>query len=68
MTAREYAKECGIEIVGKLTKKVNENKEFDLLKGEMIIKKTVYWIDEVGNELSKENGKWCLVTPDGTVY
>ena len=68
MTAREYAKECGIELVGKLTKKVSTFEKFDYSNGEMVTEKSVYWIDEVGNELSKENGNWCLVTPDGTVY
>lgn len=68
MTAREYAKECGVELVGKLTKKVDEHEEFNYYKGEFEIKKTVYWIDEVGNELSKENGIWCLTTADGDVY
>ena len=29
MTAREYAKECGVELVGKLSKKVSKWKEFD---------------------------------------
>ena len=68
MTAREYAKECGIELIGKLTKKVFETEKFNYLEGKMITEKTIYWIDEIGNELNKENGMWCLVTPDGTVY
>lgn len=69
MTAREYAKECGIELVGKLTKKVIAHERFDLLKGEMVTKKDTYWIDEAGNELEKgKNGNWCLTTADGTVY
>ena len=49
MTAREYAKECGIELVGKLTKKVFENNKFNYFKGEMEVEKVVYWIDEAGN-------------------
>ena len=69
MTAREYAKECGVELVGKLTKKVIENNKFNYFKGEMEIEKVVYWIDEAGNEISgnKKNG-WCLTTADGEVY
>ena len=69
MTAREYAKECGIELVGKLTKKVFETEKFDYWKGEMITEKTVYWIDEIGNEISgSKKAGWCLTTADGTVY
>lgn len=69
MTAREYAKECGIELIGKLTKKVFENNKFNYFKGEMEVEKIVYWIDEAGNEISgsKKNG-WCLITADGEVY
>lgn len=69
MTAREYAKECGIELVGKLTKKVNTYEDFDYGKGEMVIKKDIYWADEVGNTLTKgKKGGWCLITVDDDVY
>ena len=68
MTAREYAKECGIELVGKLTKKVFTQEKFNYYKGEMEVEKKVYYVDEAGNELDKEKGAWCLTTADGTVY
>lgn len=68
MTAREYAKERGIEVIGKLTKKVQEFKKFDYFKGEMVVEKNIYWVDEAGNEFSKENGVWCIVDAEGTVY
>lgn len=69
MTAREYAKECGVELIGKLTKKVASYEKFNYFKGEMETEKIVYWMDEAGNELSgnKKDG-WCLTTADGTVY
>ena len=68
MTAREYAKKCGVELVGKLTKKVDTYKEFDYYKGEFVIKKTVYYEDEIGNQLNGAKGHWCLITVDGDVY
>lgn len=69
MTAREYAMECGIEIVGKLTKKVDKTEKFNYYKGEMEIVSTVYYEDEAGTTISgsKKSG-WCLVTADGAVY
>lgn len=68
MTGREYAKECGIELVGKLQKKVFTQEKFNYYKGEMEVKKIVYYVDEAGNELNKEKGGWCLTTADGTAY
>lgn len=69
MTARQYAAECGVELVGKLTKKTSTSREWDWGKGEEVEKKTTYYIDEAGNNLIKgKNGGWCLVTADGTVY
>lgn len=68
MTAREYAEECGIKLVGKLTKKVTKREKFNFIKGEMEIISTVYYTDEAGNEItgSKKDG-WCLTTADGEV-
>lgn len=69
MTAREYAKECGIELVGKLTRKIDITTEWSWSKCEEVEKKTVYWVDEVGNTLTgNKGGGWCLATPDGEVY
>jgi len=68
MTAREYARDCGVELIGKLTKKVITNEKFDWAKGEMVEEKIVFWIDEAGNEIhgNKKSG-WCLITADGGV-
>lgn len=63
MSIREYAKENGFEIVGKLTKKVDKVEKFNYAKGEMETKSTVYWVDEAGNTYTKD----CIVTADGAV-
>lgn len=63
MTIREYAKENGFEIVGKLTRKVHKVEKFSWEKGEMETVSTIYWVDEAGNEYSKN----CIVTADGAV-
>lgn len=68
MTARQYAKECGVEIVGKLTKKVNVSKKFDYLKGEFAEERYVYYIDEAGTSITKGKGGWVISTADGEVY
>lgn len=68
MTARQYAESFGVELVGKLTRKVAESKEYDYVKDVFKTVKTVYWTDEVGNELmSCGKGKWVLITADGGV-
>lgn len=68
-TAREYAKECGIELVGKLKKCYVEKERWNSKKMCFETKKETYFIDEIGNEISgsKKEG-WCLTTPDGDVY
>lgn len=69
MTAREYAKECGVELVGKLTKKVSKVEKFNYVKGIVEVISTVFYIDEAGTEItgSKKDG-WCLTTADGDIY
>ena len=68
MTAREYAAECEIELVGKLTKKISKSERWNAYKGEMVIISNVYYIDEAGNEISgnKADG-WEITTADGAV-
>lgn len=69
MTAREYAAECGVELVGKLIKNVEKHEKWNAYKGEIEIISTIYYTDEAGNEINgTRKGGWCLVTPDGTVY
>lgn len=62
-TIREYAEANGFEIVGKLTRKVDKKEVFNYLKGEMEVKSTLYWEDEVGNTYTKD----CICTADGSV-
>lgn len=62
-TIREYAKEVGFEIVGKLTRKVSKAEKFNWAKGEMETVSTIYWEDEAGNTYTKG----CIVTADGAV-
>lgn len=62
-TIRQYAEENGFEIVGKLTRKVSKREEFDWNTGEMKTTSIIYWVDEAGNEYSKN----CIVTTDGAV-
>lgn len=60
---REYAEECGFEIVGKLTRKVEARTKWDWAKGEEVVEKIIYWEDEAGNTYTKG----CIVTADGDV-
>lgn len=63
MNIREYAKQNGFEIVGKLTKKVEKREQFNYCNGEMEVKSVVFWEDEAGNTYTKD----CIVTADGAV-
>lgn len=65
MTAREYAKVVGVEVVGKLTKKVITHERYDIKKDGFVEVKLSFYIDEAGNEFHKENGEWCIITADG---
>lgn len=62
-TIREYAKENGFEIIGKLTRKVSKAEKWNAVKGEMETISTIYWEDEAGNTYTKG----CIVTADGEV-
>ena len=68
MTAREYAAQCGVEIIGKLQRKSSAREVFDPLKGKMVTERHTYYIDEAGTEIngSKEAG-WAITTADGEV-
>ena len=68
MTARQYAKVNGIELVGKLTKMVAKSEKFNCRKGEYEIVSTIYYIDEAGTEITGDKaGGWVITTPDGAV-
>lgn len=68
MTARQYAAECGVELVGRLIKKTISHEKWNAYKGEMETISTIYYIDEAGTEItgSKADG-WTITTADGTV-
>lgn len=68
MTAREYAKKCGIEIVGKLTRKTSTTSEWDWNKCELVEKKSIYYIDEAGTVIQGDKSGWCLITADDDIY
>ena len=67
MTARQYAADNGIEIVGKLQKMVHKKEKWNAYKGEMEIESIVYYIDEAGTEFTKSKGGWCITLIDGAV-
>lgn len=67
MTAREYAASCGVNLVGKLTRKTAIQKHWDWSKGDEVEERNTYYVDEVGNEVHRADGRWCLVTADGGV-
>lgn len=69
MTAREYAQECGVVLIGKLTKKISHRKKWNAYKGDFVTESIISWIDEVGNEIIQgpKKGTWCIVTAEGGV-
>ena len=68
MTARQYAADCGIDLIGKLTKKIAKSEKWNAYKGEMEITSTIYYIDEAGTEISgNKAGGWTITTADGAV-
>ena len=67
MTAREYAKAVGFEIVGKLTKTIVSHERYDIKKDDFVEAKIVFYIDEAGNEFHKEKDDWVIITKDGGV-
>lgn len=68
MTAREYARKNGIEIVGKLTKTFVIREKYDVLKGKMVTVRIHYYFDEAGNEIygNKKEG-YTIITADGDI-
>ena len=68
MTAREYANKCGIKIVGKLRKTSVTREEWDYAKDRMIAVKSVFYIDEIGNEIHGDKiAGYTIITADGDV-
>lgn len=67
MTAREYAKTVGVEIIGILKKKVVTHERYDIKKDAFVESKLVFYIDEAGNEFHKDKSGWVIITADGAV-
>lgn len=67
MTAREYAKSVGVEIVGKLEKKSVSREKYDVRKGDFVEEKIAFYIDKAGNEFYNGKNGWCVITADGGV-
>lgn len=67
MTAREYAKSVGVEIFGKLEKKSVTREKYDVMNGDFVEEKIVFYIDKAGNEFYKGENGWCAITADGGV-
>lgn len=68
MTAREYAKTVGVEIVGKLTRKTGVHTKYSARKDEYLEDRFTYYVDEAGNEFIPDGtGGWCCVTAEGGV-
>ncbi len=63
MTAREYAKLNGFEVVGKLKRMPNKHYGMDDRHS------YPWWIDEAGNEYLIDNKaeQFCIITADGGV-
>ena len=67
MTIRQYAKDVGFKIVGKLRKdSVTFWKEYDPRAGEIVEKKEETWLDEAGNTYYRDElGRVCIAFVDG---
>ena len=69
MTIRQYAKEVGHKVVGKLTRKTYTDMVYNYAKKDFVEQKTVYWVDEAGNEYYN-SGKYdhpCIVDVEGGI-
>lgn len=63
MTAREYAKSRGFEVIGKLKRMPDKSYGMDDKRH------YPWWVDEAGNEYLMDNkaGQFCIITADGGV-
>ena len=68
MTILQFAKDNGIEIVGRLSKKSCDDEVFNYRTCEYVTEKTIYWEDEAGNTFQKECGEWYAWDPEGNEY
>ena len=69
MTAREFAAQCGVELVGRLQRRYISREEWSWKMSKKQTVKVPYYIDDIGNEIygNDKNG-FCLITPEGNVY
>lgn len=67
MTVKEFADAHGIEIVGKLTKKVSIREDYSVSKGFFTVKETVYE-DEEGNAFVIDDKGMFWVDKDGMTF
>lgn len=65
MTAREYAKNVGVEVIGKLKKTSVIHERYDVKTDDFVEAKIMFYIDEAGNEFHKEKGEWVIITANG---
>ena len=67
MSIREYAKACGHEIVGKLTRRPEWEYCHDLATWEKRHGGCRHYSDEAGNEYIISRNVCCIVTAEGAV-
>lgn len=67
MTIREMARAKGFEVVGRLKKSFFTIESYNYRREEWVTIKQAYWIDEAGNEYTKEDDGVCIFTADGGV-
>lgn len=67
MTIRQYAKECGIPIVGKLTRRPDWEYCLDYSTGMKVHSGCRHYTDEAGTEFIHGPKGICIVAPDGAV-
>lgn len=64
---REYAKEVGFEVKGKLTRYPEYEYHMDLYTGKKVHSGYICYIDEAGNEYNVSKKGVCIVDADGGV-
>ena len=67
MTIREYAREVGHEVVGKLTRRKELEYKTDYYTGKRVWSGYKTYTDEALNEYDVKDGGVCIVTFDGGV-
>ena len=70
MSAIEFAANCGVTLVGKLSKRIAKSEKWNPAKGAFVTVCTTYYIDEVGTEVVQgaKKGTWSIITADGGLF